>query len=1833
MKLKRILAGVLTAAMVLTSAPVAGLCSLTVQAAKEVTYEEVSREILEKNAFANSEQNPVGYTNDGPASYAFNGNSENWWHSRYQSWNSLGDNEVVRSEEEKETVFVEGGKTVYVGSAFDEEILLGKITYQGRSDNTNNWIGDFNLWVADLSDPSASPAEEDWRIVASSVAGEGRELKTKFSAGSVQTVALDTPVKATHFRLEALGVSDENKGDIHCVAATQICVFKAIAEEDTRTPIAAPDLGVTAPVEGAAPADVTVNSQEPGFTAVTAWTDAEGSAAAGSFEGGKTYTVTAVLTADEGRKFTADSIPSEITVDGEKAALSVENVTLSEDGTTMTIVCTLQAKEVGTEVPEALQEALAKAAAIEENGKTYSAASKKALDEAVAAAKALGADASAEELQSAADAVLAAIENLAESWIAEEVYDGTVAISADSEEMTGETPPNGPIGNAADGNVDTFWHSNYNNDAAPKVGVEDGTLVSNNNAYLALPEATTVYGVNYVPRIDEDGNMKANGAITEANIYVSKDGGTTYEKVLSGVTWDYTGWNYNTNGAKEAPFEQVIEGVTNIKIEAVHSAGQVPNKYINAAEFYVMVQEEKSDEREKLAAPNLSITAPEAGKAPADVTGDSYVPAVISDTAGTEELAAADLTVNAQVVTDGEIQAIDGTVVADQSKAANGKFNVTGETPFLIRLKMKIDTSRMNQTGDYAVIGKADHQYGVQVTKSSDGKYYMTIYANATDNSWPEQKIELTEDNLNVWQDVVAMYNGGKFTIYAEGEQNSLSNRDNEGKKLGEYASESFAIGKNIGKSSVKEFPGLLADVVMYTGDQVPTADNYDELIAALADKTPMFVLNAVPASGAEPNYDIVSTVWTDAEGNEVTEFEAARDYTATVTLKAKEGYKFTDPASIPVVEGVAAKAVITDDAKAGTSIMTVTFTFGADPKDKAVLALAEKLAEAKAMNNDNGTYTAESWEELQKAITAAEAADTTEMTAEEVAAETAKLAAAIDGLVKVVSAIELGAPTVAFTAPVAGEYPAPAAVTNGEGSAHHETIADHAANPVELSKIDAASVQAIVNQDGVWGFMDLLKSGSAHDKFDIYGETPLMISFKLFVKEAVTGNSNILGKTNTQYGFQIESTRLILYCQSGGGWPEQTITLDSDFYGKWHDVVIVFDGKGQMGFYVDGEVSAATAGRPTSAVVESNDNPFSMGYNFGADNKNDTFTPDEGYLADVKLYNTDMTESLTNDYQVIRNLLDAAEPLANITVAPYDAKTTWAATGKDALDAKAAFGEATAYTATTVLTAHDGYVFGDVADDIKQAAEAASEGAAVTAVRSEDGKTMTVTASYEATSELACSCEVDLTVPASETIEIDEKYTAMTKQLTASAAAKGDCKVEGHPNTPEITYAVTKGSDVVSVDGRGVLTTKTVGEAEITVTARLAKKEGEAPAEASKVIKVTVVSTRAEESLVSSLSALIETREGEIKGELETDFTPDSVAELKKAIEDAKAAVGKAPAVSAEEIRAALNNLKNVKLVSQKEKKEKYAELGRLIDEANAKISENNESFIYVYETVKALGEANVAAVELHKKGLKGATLEELTAACEELQKALDSLVTKAEQEAIDRKAAEEAMKPVMEAAKKVADAGQANYTDASWKVFKAAYDAAEAGRKDAKTTAAKLKTLTTALQNAQKALVEKPGTPVNPTPQPGDPVEDPKSGRYVIKSVSKKTVKLVQANKKNKNKASIAVPATIKINGEKYKVTEVSTNAFKGFTKLKKIVLTQNITTVGKNAFAGCKKLSSVVIKGTALKSIKAGAFKKTAKKITVSFKSKKVSAKKRAALLKKMKKAGMSKSAKLK
>ena len=72
--------------------------------------------------------------------------------------------------------------------------------------------------------------------------------------------------------------------------------------------------------------------------------------------------------------------------------------------------------------------------------------------------------------------------------------------------------------------------------------------------------------------------------------------------------------------------------------------------------------------------------------------------------------------------------------------------------------------------------------------------------------------------------------------------------------------------------------------------------------------------------------------------------------------------------------------------------------------------------------------------------------------------------------------------------------------------------------------------------------------------------------------------------------------------------------------------------------------------------------------------------------------------------------------------------------------------------------------------------------------------------------------------------------------------------------------------------------------------------------------------------------------------------------------------------------------------------------------------------------------------------------------------------------------------------------------------------------------------------------------------------------------------TVAYVKAN--NNQAATVKVPSTVTIDNITYGVTSISAKAFRGNTKLKKVIIGQNVTSIGNSAFEGCTALKSIVI-----------------------------------------------------
>lgn len=116
-----------------------------------------------------------------------------------------------------------------------------------------------------------------------------------------------------------------------------------------------------------------------------------------------------------------------------------------------------------------------------------------------------------------------------------------------------------------------------------------------------------------------------------------------------------------------------------------------------------------------------------------------------------------------------------------------------------------------------------------------------------------------------------------------------------------------------------------------------------------------------------------------------------------------------------------------------------------------------------------------------------------------------------------------------------------------------------------------------------------------------------------------------------------------------------------------------------------------------------------------------------------------------------------------------------------------------------------------------------------------------------------------------------------------------------------------------------------------------------------------------------------------------------------------------------------------------------------------------------------------------------------------------------------------------------------------------------------------------------------------------------------------------------KSKKAAKVVIPKTITVNGYTFTVTGIQKNAFSNMKKLTDVTIGANVTTIGSSAFkncaklkfivipkkvtsisakafTGCKKLKGIVVRSDKIKTVGSGAFKGTAKKVTVKVSKKK-------------------------
>lgn len=927
---------------------------------------------------------------------------------------------------------------------------------------------------------------------------------------------------------------------------------------------------------------------------------------------------------------------------------------------------------------------------------------------------------------------------------------------------------------------------------------------------------------------------------------------------------------------------------------------------------------------------------------------------------------------------------------------------------------------------------------------------------------------------------------------------------------------------------------------------------------------------------------------------------------------------------------------VVLNDNRTDTFISGAEFNVYAQPKEtedpEVVKAAQDALAaaitedvETKAASNNQtaeGTqaYTNASWNRFKaaydRAKELAEKEDLTGVTSAELNAAKEALETAAAGLREYVPGqteeIPVN-PDVTVAAPTAGQ-----AVPSGLATLTSSSISSNVATLVPGDNFETG-------EDGaVRGRITDANPNDPDSIFNVTGTTKLL--FRMKIKSdapAENGIQSLIGKMNDQYGVQMEksgdTTRIYFYAKLvPAKWAEASYTIPADYdWSQWHDLVTYYDGSA-LHLWVDG--NAETSNRNLTGELQNcADAVFTLGYNYAPKQDNQTLAAGwdySGWMKDIGLYIGEHVPELN-----ITSEMDAAAVTAAFDTALADATSDFVLSGAAAEQEDYMEVTATTWTPATgtvspyedyavsvELTAKEGYYFGEnAAATLRTSAANVLTGATVTV--SDDGSAMTINYTFEGEEHPQVTLQnylasEEFTAIGNENVGENgkRKYTKDSWNAYAEKAAAAVEKAYNNNLEPaayttartELAAAIaalelaaehcecTLG-DITKFDGTtldlqgSTEITVTLGTGEYTYSNDCVKHENATPA-----VSYALVGNPAGATLTGNVLKVTQ------PGTVQVRFTVTLGDQTKSAT------------ATYTVVKTATAEQKDALTKAIKEVEDKYV--------ANADK--------YTADSWKKLDDALKAAKALGDN----ASADQVVAATKAVNDAIAGLVLAGP---TDLDVAKEAVNKALTAADAIYAAGQKDYTDATWKAFADAYQAAKAA--PANADAAALNALAAALTKAQAALAKNAVQP----PKKGEVITMPDGSRYEVVDPNAKTAKLVKV--KSKKATKLNVPATVKLQGETYKVTGVGKNVMSKNKKLTKVILGKNVTTIETKAFYGCTKLKTVQLKGKALKKVGKQAFKKTYAKMVVS--AKKMNKKEKAKLLKTMRKAGMSKKGKVK
>ena len=924
-----------------------------------------------------------------------------------------------------------------------------------------------------------------------------------------------------------------------------------------------------------------------------------------------------------------------------------------------------------------------------------------------------------------------------------------------------------------------------------------------------------------------------------------------------------------------------------------------------------------------------------------------------------------------------------------------------------------------------------------------------------------------------------------------------------------------------------------------------------------------------------------------------------------------------------------------------------------------SITAAMDRVIASGNQSGEEQIYTTASYNRYQEAYEEAQRlgalTDLTGVTIADV--ETAKnaLISAYGRLLRVEDVkVVTGTPDVTITAPVGGAGPQDAELTGGT----LDTNID-----IDIEELD------FDEEGGITGKITAPNDRPKNAVFDVKGKTKFLIHFEMKTPK-VNSTSAIIGKMDEQFGLQIDGSKLFLFGHLSGGWNQVNCTLPSDdeWYDRYHDVVGIYNGS-QFELYLDGVRGTIPSSHNRSGdLVSYSGSIFGIFWNPDPTKDEQRFP---GRLKNISMYIGEQVpeyvieEGATPEevVNIFKDAIDGRENSFELNANTADKQMGYSIESTTWEPAVNAFEKYQDYNVKVVVRADEGYEFAENATAVVRTSAAnllpadkvnvtasgdemvitytfkgethpkvllseyinTDEGfkaigwenkgednlrkytaaswntylQACKAASAANGSSTLTPENYQsiladlraavAGLDLAaenCECELfDITGFSNETVALGMN-AEKTITLGGEFESTNDCMVHKSAK-PSVSYALVGSPAGAALTGKTLKVTQ-AGRVQVRMTVELGVQTKTATA------TYTVTSTRPTSEQTKALS---DAMADALKYEADKD---KYTAESWKAVEDALDIAAKlgqnAPADRVEAytqaIRDAVNNLV---IRDKKALEDLVSEISGLKEDDYT--ADSWSKVKTAYDSAEAVLKSSEASFDDYSK------------AYTELAAAKTALVTKA----AEVEAANGELLAAVTAAKAVYEAGQKNYTDATWKAFTDAYTAATAA--NANMDAAAVKTLASALKAAQAALAENAFT-AGITRNVG-------KFTYKVKDAAAKTVILVKGI--DKKQTTVTIPATVAIDGVSCKVVEIDKNAFKGYDKLTKVTIGKNVKKIGASAFKNCKKLKTVVIKGTAIKTVKNGAFAKTASKVNVKV-PKKMNSKQRSALLKKLKNAGM-------